>query len=182
MPMTDLPRPVPGSYWVVPGQLLAGQYPGSTRGEKAFTHERLTAFLNAGFDTFFDLTRAGELPPYLPILTEDAAHYGRAIRYRHFSVQDKGLTTPEQMKNILDALDAALAEGRKVYLHCQAGIGRTGTVVGCYLVRHGLKGTHAIHRLNELYRTAAQSAIFPSSPETEEQVAFILNWTENGLA
>ena len=28
-------------------------------------------------------------------------------------------------------------DGRKVYVHCWGGVGRTGTVVGCYLVRQG---------------------------------------------
>lgn len=34
----------------------------------------------------------------------------------------------------------ALAAGQTVYVHCYGGIGRTGTVVGCWLVRHGLSG------------------------------------------
>ena len=38
------------------------------------------------------------------------------------------------MREILDCLDDALRSGRKVYVHCRAGIGRTGTVVGCLLV------------------------------------------------
>ena len=86
------------------------------------------------------------------------------------------------MAVLLDALDADLASGHKVYLHCWGGIGRTGTTVGCWLVRHGLTGEQALVRLNELYQTAEQSRIFPRSPETDAQVAFILGWGEDGMA
>ncbi len=178
--ITNPPRPISESYWVIPGRFLAGQYPGSLHGDEAFTRQRLTAFFNAGFDTFFDLTRIYELSPYVSLLNEVAKFFQHEIHYRRFSIGDRGLPTLEQMTDILNALDGGLSVGRKIYLHCQGGIGRTGTTVGCFLVRHGLAGEEALHRLNELYCTATQSSIFPSSPETEEQIKFILNWTEDG--
>ena len=179
--MSELQKPIPESYWVVPGSFLAGGYP-ITRADEATVRQCLTAFLNVGINTFFDLTRVGELPSYLPGLQEEAARYGISINYQRVNVQDKGLPSHDQMAVLLDAIDAALTAGRKVYLHCWGGIGRTGTTVGCWLVRHGLTGGQAIIRLNELYQTAEQSSIFPHSPETDAQVKFILNWTEDGLA
>jgi hypothetical protein len=59
---------------------------------------------------------------------------------------------------------------------------RTGTTVGCYLVRHGMKPSEALRHLREMYQGAAQSLIYPHSPETDEQVRFILKWKEDGLA
>ena len=171
-------KPIPESYWVVPARFLAGGYPASTHDDEMVIRLRLTAFLNAGFDTFFDLTREGELPPYLPFLREEAAYYNKAINYSRRSIQDKGLPSRYQMVILLDDIDAALAAGRIIYLHCWGGIGRTGMAVGCWLVRHGLTGEAALARLNELYRTAEQSSIFPRSPEMDVQVAFILNWSE----
>ncbi len=175
-------KPIPESYWVIPGQFLAGEYPASTRGDEALTRRRLTGFLNAGIDTYFNLTRPGELPSYLPILEEEAHAYGLTIHYHAAAILDRGLPGPEQMSATLDAIDAALAAGQKIYLHCWGGIGRTGTTVGCWLVRHGLNGQAALDKLAELYATAEQSRIYPFSPETDEQRAFILNWSEHGLA
>ena len=174
-------KPIIESYWVVPDRFLAGGYPASMRGDEPLPRQHFTAFLNAGFDTFFDLTRAGELPPYLPVLLEQADHYGITIYYQRANIQDKGLPSHDQMAALLDALDAALAAGHKVYLHCWGGIGRTGTTVGCWLVRHGLTGEQALIRLNELYQTAEQSSFFSHSPETDAQAKFILNWADDGL-
>ncbi|MBU2610675.1 MAG: dual specificity protein phosphatase family protein [Chloroflexi bacterium] len=172
--MTIPERPIPESYWVVPGQFLAGGYAGSR--DEAQSHQRLTAFLNAGFDTFFDLTLEGELPSYLPILMEEAGYYNRSIHYHRFPIPDRGLPSSETLIAILEAIDAATVKGCKVYLHCWGGIGRTGTIVACYLVHQGLDGKAALHRLNELYQTCAQYTSFPYSPETEEQAAFVVNW------
>ena len=174
-------KPIPESYWVLPENFLAGGYPIASADE-TLARQCLAAFIDTGIDSFFDLTRPGELPPYLPMLQEEAGHYGIPIDYRRVTIQDKGMPSHEQMAVLLDALDAALAIGHRVYLHCWGGIGRTGTTVGCWLVRHGLSGGQALIRLNELYRTAEQSHFFPRSPETDAQVNFILRWVEDGLA
>jgi hypothetical protein len=53
------PKPDPNTYWVVPGKLLAGEYPGAFDSEEA--RRRLRRFLRAGVRHFIDLTEAGEL-------------------------------------------------------------------------------------------------------------------------
>jgi hypothetical protein len=174
-------KPIPESYWVLPGSFLAGGYPISSVDE-ADVHQSLAGFLEAGFNTFFDLTRAGELPVYLPSLQQEAFRYGITIHYQRINIQDKGLPSHEHMAALLDAIDAALAAGNKVYVHCWGGIGRTGMTVGCWLVRHGMTGGQALIHLNEIYRAAEQSKRFPQSPETNAQVKFILDWNEDGMA
>jgi protein-tyrosine phosphatase len=174
-------KPIPESYWVLPGQFLAGEYPGLSDDEFG-TRRRLTAFLNAGFDTIIDLTCEGERPDYLTVMQEEAGTYESQIHHQRFPFPDFNVPTPETMVATLDAIDAALAEDRKVYLHCLGGIGRTGTTVGCWLVRHGMKPTEALLHLRKLYYSAAQSLLMPHTPETEEQARFILNWKEDGLA
>ena len=172
-------KPFPDSYWVFPDQFLAGSYPGSTKGDETFTRQRLATLLENGFDTFIDLTRPGEVPPYLPMLEETAARYGIAVDYHRQAITDRGLPLVDQMVGLLDLIDSALAAGRKVYLHCLGGIGRTGTTVGCWLGRHGRTGEAAFSRLNALYRTSEQSSYFPRSPEMDAQTLFVLDWKES---
>ena len=173
--MTTLPTPIPDSYWVVPGRFLAGEYP-LCEGLEESKH-RIAAYLDAGIDTFFDLTEYGELVPYEDFLRAEASS-DRTITYQRFPISDYGYPTVEFMKTILDALDAALAAGHNVYLHCWGGVGRTGTTVGCYLVRHGSSGREALNQLAKWWRGVPKSEYHPRSPETYAQEQFILNWNE----
>ena len=175
------PKPIPETYWVLPDQFLAGEYP-ALRNDEFGTRQRLTAFLHAGFDTFIDLTSEGERPPYFSMLNKEAGYAGLEVSHRRVPFPDYHVPSHATMVATLDFIDTALAEGRKVYLHCVGGIGRTGTTVGCYLVRHGMKPKQALHHLGALYHNAAQSLLAPHSPESDEQVKFILNWEEHGLA
>jgi hypothetical protein len=169
--VTNLQTPIPETYWVIPGQFLAGEYP--IHGDIAESTRRIAAYLDAGIDTFIDLTEAGELIPYESFLR---GHH--AITYHRFPIGDYGLPTKEQMTTILDSIDDALAAGHKVYLHCWGGVGRTGTTVGCYLVRHRKTGDEALAQIAKWWQDVPKSAHFPRSPETGAQVQFILDWKE----
>lgn len=169
-------RPIPDSYWVEPDRLLAGEYPAQFEGE--VTRKRIDALIEAGFDTFIDLTRPNETVAYLRILLEEAKLRQVEVTHHRFPIGDFGLPTPQQMKSILDTIDASLQAERKIYLHCWGGIGRTGTTVGCYLVRRGRSGEEALRQLAEWWRTVPKSHIHPHSPETHEQATFILNWSK----
>jgi len=168
--------PFPASYWVIRGKFLAGEYPGSRDISEA--RERIAALLEAGIDTFIDLTYQDERPPYEPLLIELARSGDRQVRYQRFPFPDFGTPPPAAMLAALDAVDTALVQKGKVYVHCVGGIGRTGMTVGCYLVRHGQSGPQALSKLASLYQNAAQSAVFPRSPENLRQIEFILGWKE----
>jgi hypothetical protein len=169
-------RPIDESYWVVPGCFLAGEYPGNWNPE--LTRRRLDAFFQAGFETFIDLTRQGERETYQPILMEQAGFFGRQVKYQRLSIGDFGLPTHKHMKEILDTIDTALNKQQKIFVHCWGGIGRSGTVVGCYLVRHGKSGAEALEQLSTWWQDVPKHVMFPRSPETDEQVQFIFDWKE----
>lgn len=170
-------RPIPESYWVEPGRLLAGEYPGSYDPE--LTRRRLDGFLETGFNTFIDLTQPHEHVPYELILKEQARIYEVHASYHRFGIPDHRVPTGEIMNAILDTIDLALEDGGRIYLHCWGGVGRTGMAVGCYLVRRGLEPREALVRVNELFRTRPVNPSFRVSPETWEQMEFILNWRES---
>jgi hypothetical protein len=178
--MTELNRPIPESYWVEPGRFLAGEYPAAAYVGRA--RERLSRMLDSGIDTFMDLTIPNELPPYLPLLLEQASLRKIEVRYERLSILDRSIPMRGVMKGILDTIDSALGAGRNVYVHCWGGIGRTGTTVGCYLVRHGLTGEQALAQLAEWWKDVPKSSYFPRSPETDRQVEFILNWDEDSAS
>jgi protein-tyrosine phosphatase len=174
-------KPIPESFWVVPGRFLAGGYPSSWVDDSQ-NRRHLAAFLAAGINVFIDLTCVDECSSYLTLLQEMARSNGISISHQRFSFPDFDVPSHEEMVAALDAIDAALAADGNVYLHCLGGIGRTGTTLGCWLIRHGMKPAEALAHLRHLYMTSAQSLFSPFVPETGEQVEFILNWVEHGLA
>ena len=169
-------RPIPESYWVEPDRLLAGEYPAQYDSE--LTRKRIAALIQAGFTTFIDLTKPNETIAYIRILLDEARLYEVEVKHLRFPIGDFGLPAPELMTSILDTIDAELQAGRKTYVHCWGGIGRTGTTVGCYLVRHGLTGAEALQQLAEWWQTVPKSHIHQRSPETREQAEFIRNWSK----
>lgn len=172
--MTELSRPLAQSYWVETGRLLAGEYPGAFDQEQ--TRKRLDALLEAGFDTFVDLTMPGEIAPYTNVLFEEARAYDVQATYHRFPIGDFGVPTPVLMNSILHRLEESLEAGKRVYLHCWGGIGRTGTTIGCYLVRQGRTAEEALEQLAAWWRTVPKSQFHPHSPETQEQADFIRAW------
>ncbi len=152
--------PFPNSYWVG-SDFLAGHYPDQEQGEVA-------ALVATGVTRFLDLTEPGEREPYASSLPEGLVH-------RRLSIPDFSVPTVADMRAILDRLDALLQEGHRVYLHCYGGLGRTGTVVGCFLVRHGCSGDEALSRIRALRLAAGCS---PHSPETDAQRTMVRSWAD----
>jgi protein-tyrosine phosphatase len=163
-------RPIPNCYWVEPGRLLAGEYPRDRADDTS--QAKIDALVAAGVRVFIDLTTdADRLAPYTPLL---ARHPG-VVHERH-PIPDVSVPhSPEQTRTILDAIDARLDAGQTVYVHCWGGVGRTGTIVGCWLARHGYPGDAALARLQELWRACPKSA-WRESPETPEQVHYVVTW------
>lgn len=156
----------PGAAWVRPGLWLAGPYPFARDDERG--RASLRALLDAGVSVFVDLTEAGECPSYEAALQAEAIRRGRLVVHHRLPIPDFGVPEDAHMTAILDAIDMALSANRVVYVHCRGGIGRTGTVVGCWLVRHGSDGEAALRQVAAL--------LGPGSPETDEQRRLIQRW------
>lgn len=158
---------------MIPGKLIAGAYPASKYFEEE-TRQKLDKLLTAGVSLFLNLTQEGEMPPYDAPLAEIAGWLDRPAIHQRMAIPDMTIPEPAQMALILDSIDAAMRAGKVVYVHCYAGIGRTGTVVGCYLARHGMDGAEALNTI-ALLRSGITNG-WVRSPETDEQVEYVLAW------
>jgi protein-tyrosine phosphatase len=117
--------------------------------------------MRAGVTLFLDLTQEGELDPYSSYVQPPARHLRMPIR--DFSVPGR-----EQLVTTLDEIDRELARGGLVYVHCWAGCGRTGVVVGSWLVRHGADPKDALARIADARGLGC--------PQTLEQRLLVLDW------
>ncbi len=158
--------PVPDSYWVEPCRLCAGEYPFTQVPTEAL--QKLRRICAAGVDTFIDLTEEGEygLAPY--------AHHLDGLEYVRLPIADLDVPTAGSMNEILDSIDDALSRGRTVYLHCYGGVGRTGTVVACHLIRQGSTADNALTSIAEWRRETPDG--HRESPETPAQRRFVAAW------
>jgi ADP-ribosyl-[dinitrogen reductase] hydrolase len=160
--------PLPNSYWVEPGRLLAGEHPAGN--DAASTRERIDVLVAAGVRAFIDLTEPHELEPYRALLSAD-------VGYENFPIPDHALPrSPQQMREVQVALERAMGATGVVYVHCRAGIGRTGVTIGCYLREQGESPQGAMVELNRLWQQNARAARWPSIPETQEQEDYVRGW------
>lgn len=105
-------------------------------------------------------------------LTEDplpaAALASAGLEVRHFPIVDFDVPTVKQAAEFCRWVDDQIAAGRPVAAHCFAGLGRTGTMIACWLVRERGATTEAV------LRTIRR--IEPGFVQTAQQEAFVSVW------
>jgi len=138
--------------------------------------------LDAGVRTFIDLTESGELSPYAPHLASRVTELDidvAEVEYYSFPIPDRCLPeSVEYVYRILDVLKDCQSRGRIAAVHCRGGIGRTGLVVGCWLVECGIArdGEEALGLIAKEWKTVEKCRRFPHSPETGPQFEFVKNF------
>jgi protein-tyrosine phosphatase len=107
---------------------------------------------------------------------QEASYLNIQVAYQRFPIQDWFTPSREKMVEILETIEGARTEGKKIYLHCYGGLGRTGLVVGCYLSNHGMPGLMALEKIMELRKEIAGDP--KRSPETEAQRKMVMEWNK----
>lgn len=90
----------------------------------------------------------------------------------HEPMTDMEAPSQEQLDRCISAMRRAADRGMGVAVHCTAGLGRTGTVLACYLLTQGQTADNAIARIRRLR---------PGSIETEEQAAAVAEFAQRML-
>ena len=166
-------------YAVLPGNFLAGEYPASVAAGSSAVKQKLEAIIRYGVTQFVDLTRESDgLRAYESLARSTAKEIGKKINYHRFPIRDGDIPPDDDVtREILDFIDRCVEDEGCVYLHCWGGIGRTGTIVGCFLVRHGLSSGEALEKVEGFWRSTAKYDPYWSSPENELQKEYVRNWS-----
>ncbi len=153
-------------WWVEPGAVLAGEYPGAKT--PAAAEAKIDLLVDHGVRTFVDLTEPVDgLAPYRDHVASIAERRGLDLQHLPFPIPDMGVRPHDGYDEIVAAIHAGCEHG-VVYVHCWGGIGRTSTVVGCLLVDGGLDADAAladIDRRRSVTRKADRAA-----PQTDAQI------------
>lgn len=169
----EYPRPFDRCYWVLAGWLLAGAYPLSADG-----NELINKLVEAGIRTVINLMEEGEDRLWgfaLNSYNNGFTKAGETVSILRRPVRDMDVPTFDEMVSILNDIDASIEGGDPVYLHCFGGLGRTGTVVGCWLARHGHGEGETVLRILSKLRQK-DIGYSQSSPQTLQQSRMVLNW------
>ncbi len=161
------------AYWVEPGRILAGEYPGDPAPDRALA--KIDLLVDAGIRTFVDLTDDPHLRPYDDELTTIAARRGLHLQRIARPIPDMGTVGADDYARTVATIRAATDEGG-VYLHCWGGIGRTATVAGCLLVERGRSAPAALDRIATL-RASTRKAHLPA-PQTDAQCQAITDFAQ----
>ena len=160
-------RPLHQSYEVWGnGIIYAGEYPGDKNGELA--KHKIERMHHFGIRHFIDLTEEGELRPYNHLLPSDAT-------YTRFPIVDCGAPkSVESVQRLLLRIEELKKMDGYVYVHCWGGVGRTGTIIACYLSQNW-KEVDLNHTLEVLRRNFSKmpKSAYRKTPETKEQIDFI---------
>ncbi len=137
--------------WIIEGEIAGMAKPASSVYDFEFLKEK-------GLEAIVSLSEY----PLSEILIEE---FGFSVK--HIPVRDFQPPTLEQVEDFVAFAKNARSEGKKLVVHCDAGMGRTGTLLACYLVSKGHSATDAIEEV----RTKR-----PGSLETIEQEAVVLKY------
>ncbi len=173
--MSDF-RPISDSYWVEPGRLLAGEHPGHW--DESAARRRIARLLDLHVRRFIDLSaRADQVSPYHALLEKICRDRGISVSYAWLPLRENDVPHhAEDVVDVLRAIQAGLDAGERVFVHCSDGVGRTGMVIGCWLVERGFDPEVALEELARRFATMSKARSYRCTPSSGLQAEWVENW------
>jgi len=82
------------------------------------------------------------------------------MNYLHVLSDDMGVPSFDDLKNSVDFVYKQIQNNEPVMVHCLAGLGRTGTILACYLIKYEkMSAEDAIQHVREKRHGSIQSFV-----------------------
>ena len=182
----------PESNWAILDSIMAGAYPAYGNDDKA-TFSSLIGILNTGITVFVCLQaeyvadaprmawyKSTGIRPYMldiKYIFDNRALYPELtttstfadVEFHHLPIVDCKTVADTIVLEFAHKLDEMVRAGKKIYLHCWGGHGRTGTLV-CLVfhLQFGIGAEEAITHCNNVHNFRRHTVIV-TSPQTAEQ-------------
>lgn len=169
-------KPITESYWVEPGRLLAGEHPGHW--DDSVMRRRISGLLDAGIALFVDLSSPDDGARSYKDLLEKVCR-DRGIYAEYLSVPLPEGAIPDHVEDVVYALSEiqfGLESGLRVYVHCTDGVGRTGMLIGCWLVERGFDPEDALDELARRFAAMNKAKFHRCTPSNALQAEWVENW------
>lgn len=166
---------IKNSYTVIENKLMAGSNPVSL--SNAVTYQNLLYLYKNKINVLINLTNKSIFEKmsfinYTNTIKRFYEEHGVDVEIYRLGIKDFSIPKQEYMIEILNTIDKSISNNKKVYVHCMGGLGRTGTVIGCYLISKNITENNNALNYISLLRTGLKG----SSPETEKQRKMVENW------
>ena len=82
------------------------------------------------------------------------------MKYLHVLSDDMGVPSFDDLKNSVDYVHERIQNNEAVMVHCLAGLGRTGTILACYMIKYQkMSAEDAIQHIREKRHGSIQSFV-----------------------
>jgi atypical dual specificity phosphatase len=149
-------------WWVIPGDIAGMPMP--------FIHWERRMNLGTALAAYDDdlpvLYSAGirAVVCLLNIPTDEPVYKAAGFDFLCLPVPDGAAPTMDQTHQFVEFVSLQRQAQKAVAVHCEAGFGRTGTMIAAYLISQGDSALQAIERVRSVERVAV---------ETREQIFFL---------
>lgn len=151
-------NPTSNSNWLINNVLLCGGTPAS-----------LESLVEVGIDVIICLQTLKELKELKEKGSNTNLDIAQKVEWYNFPIVDGKTADDEKVVRWCHMILDLVYRGKKVYLHCLGGHGRTGTISACLLQLLGMKPHEALQYVDHLHSTRMKGCDVPS-PSTQEQV------------
>eukprot|EP00761_Pharyngomonas_kirbyi_P012293 gb/GECH01012320.1/.p1 GENE.gb/GECH01012320.1/~~gb/GECH01012320.1/.p1 ORF type:complete len:349 (+),score=92.01 gb/GECH01012320.1/:1-1047(+) len=182
--------------WVVKDKLLCGSVPYGEKMMKTLVEEEIDVYLCLANEiashpksNIIDAYPPRERPrtarnrvrPYPEYVSKimELAKNGEELEFIHFPIRDDDIGGDKETMELIQVIAKHIVEGKKVYVHCNSGHGRTGVIVGLLLgTLYDITATESLNRIS-WYHDCREDNGNADTPATHDQRMMVYKLLKN---
>jgi protein-tyrosine phosphatase len=147
--------------WQWPGRVALAARP---RG-RDWLPDEIAGWKRSGVSAILSLLTSDEERD-LDLIEEATEARKQGLEFDSFPIEDRRVPVSEVgFRKMLEKLNGDLSAGRNVLIHCRQGVGRTGLVAACLLIKNGMSPGAAVESVS-----ASRGVLVPETMEQRDWI------------